>query len=428
MVLKKNQKYSGFLYFLEKINMGEIFITNKCNNECVFCSVCENDESPSLEQIKYQLYMLRERNVEYVSFTGGEPTENDKLLFLVKLAKRLGFKNIEIKSNGKNYKNKKFLNDLVRSGVNFFHVAIHGHNKGIHDALTQKKDSFDDVVEGFRNLDVFSGIKVRTCTVINRMNYRNLPELADFLLTFRNIDCMGFAFLHPVSKVLNNSEELAVPYSEANSFLIEALKKNENAGLSCHIDNYPPCLLRGFERHMKHSFLGLPSQFSDSSVCPYEKECIYSDFCEGMDDFYVQKWGWMKNVIPVSLNDIKYTVLRENIYTLPRSGIFKLKTGLNIRIVQDRAMIDLNSYFILLKPEGVRVIKRLKAGLDAGEIFDDVELARFIYYLHENNLLLSEEEGLRLSPVRSSEGNSFGNKWIYEYPLYKMISPYPFFE
>ena len=104
-----------------------------CNNLCRFCVESDREaRRVSVEKFtKNRVYSVlnENKNIKRVIFASGEPTLNPDLIKYIKHAKKVGFKEIVIISNGRRYAYKNFCLDLISAGVNEFIISLHGHEK-----------------------------------------------------------------------------------------------------------------------------------------------------------------------------------------------------------------------------------------------------------------------------------------------------------
>ena len=75
----------------------DIFVTNRCNSNCIMCPLSETVRRKSdhgrIEEIFQQLKELPE-NVEYVNVTGGEPTLVGQAFFEIMDKLKMKFQNL----------------------------------------------------------------------------------------------------------------------------------------------------------------------------------------------------------------------------------------------------------------------------------------------------------------------------------------------
>ena len=121
------------------MNRLDLKVGFQCNNRRFFCIqgdkrfTCPNKTD---KEIKTILKRMRKSH-DGVVFTGGEPTVRPELISWVSYAKELGYKVIQIQSNGRMFYYKKYCKDIVNAGANEFALAVHGSCKEIHEGLTQ---------------------------------------------------------------------------------------------------------------------------------------------------------------------------------------------------------------------------------------------------------------------------------------------------
>lgn len=277
-----------------------------CNNDCLFCvqgpekKKFGNRPKAELEKI----IKKSKKGCDTIVFTGGEPTVRPDLIELVAYAKKLGFKTIQIQSNGRMFVYEKFCDDIIAAGANEFALALHGHNEKLHDYLTQAK-SFKQVVAGIRNLKK-RGAMVITNTVITQANYRHMPEIAKLLIGL-DVDQIQFAFVHALGAAGNNFKSV-VPRVE---MVAPYLKKAIDIGRIMHkrimTEAVPFCLMAGYEDSISEPVIPDTRVFDqDHIVEDYTKfritegkakgpdcvRCRYNNICEGPWREYPEAFGW----------------------------------------------------------------------------------------------------------------------------------------
>lgn len=283
----------------------DIKVTFKCNNCCKFCVQGDKrDFCPDKtgSQIKSILRASKGRYKEVV-FTGGEPSIRPDIIELINYAKKLGYL-IQIQSNGRLFFYKDFCRDMITAGVDIFAVSIHGHNPALHDFLTGAEGSFKQATGGIANLLAF-GKPVVTNTVITKLNYRFLPDIARFLITL-GIPQYQFAFPHILGRALSN-KKMIVPRKKD---IILYVKKGIEVGLrkkkTVMIEALPYCFLSGYEecvsdRHIPGTRVfdvELTKNFNrwrkekGKAKGPMCKDCKYFRCCEGPWVEYPRIFGW----------------------------------------------------------------------------------------------------------------------------------------
>jgi pyruvate-formate lyase-activating enzyme len=229
----------------------EIFITKrmplytgtKCNIKCKFCyyySELDKDNN-SYDDIVKELIKFKKHGVESVDITGGEPTIHKDIIKIVRKISDMGFKVTSLITNGIVLRNKETMKKLIDAGIQNFVVSIHGHNSEIHDGLTGRDGSFNDILMTLRNFDSFN-VKYSINYVINKQNYIHLQEFARFVCKVgKNVNTVTFLIMNPISDGKINFDSFSVRYSEAGSYVKEAVGILEDGGHKASWKFMPLC-------------------------------------------------------------------------------------------------------------------------------------------------------------------------------------------
>jgi len=290
------------------MNRVDIKIGFKCNNLCQFCVQGDKRykyKNRTSEQIKDSLQQARQQGSQGVVFTGGEPTIHPDILAAVSYAKNLGFTSIQIQSNGRLLAYLDFCKKLVRAGANEFSPALHGSQLEIHDQLTSSPGAWQQVVQGIKNLKLLDQY-VLTNTVINSLNYKDLPDLANLLVTL-GVDQFQFAFVHILGTANKNKAWIVPKKSDVMPYVKKGLDIGMKAGKVVMTEAIPYCLMQGYEEFIAEKIMpetrvvdaeGVIESYSDyrwnegkakREEC---KKCIYFKVCEGPWKEYPKIYGW----------------------------------------------------------------------------------------------------------------------------------------
>jgi MoaA/NifB/PqqE/SkfB family radical SAM enzyme len=303
----------------EKYPIGkvEVLLDWVCNQNCIFCSVghklrCD-PKIKSFDEVKKDIDWAKQKGASDIAFSGGEPTILNYLLDAIDYAKKLGFKLIQIQSNGMMFSYKEFTRKVVDAGVNSVMISVHGHTSQVHDFLVGVKGAFEKSAEGLENLKEMRKnkeiIDLRTSTVATKFNYRFLPEIAKFLLQF-NLD-----FLHIGPAIIDgnaytNKGTVIAKMSQIAPYAKEACDLAIKAGVQPALYSFPCCLMSGYERFIAElatsdTILKMPStEEGDVTVSIQEhrhddrvkmkscKNCKYYDACVGVWKKYVRMFGF----------------------------------------------------------------------------------------------------------------------------------------
>lgn len=205
--------------------LGEIAITYRCNNSCLFCYAgCGKDhkknEEMSLKEIKYIITLFRDKaKIPFFSFTGGEPLIRPDLENMIRFAYKSGLK-VNLITNG-TLVNEKRAFSLYKSGLKTAQVSVESHIPEIHDRLTGRPGSFEQTLWGIKCLQK-AGISVQTNTTLTRIN---VPDVREYPAFIRKLGVMNFSMnlYIPSGRGLYH-KELFYPYSEIGP-VIEHIRK-----------------------------------------------------------------------------------------------------------------------------------------------------------------------------------------------------------
>ncbi|MFA7141758.1 MAG: radical SAM protein [Candidatus Paceibacterota bacterium] len=282
----------------------------QCNNCCKFCIQGDkrlHKPNKTTEEIKQ---ILKENSDEScgVVFTGGEVTIRKDIFEIVSFAKKCRYKSIQIQSNGRMFFYMDFCKRLIDAGVSEFAPAIHGSTKKMHDGLTRAEGSFEQTLQGILNLKKLKQ-RIITNTVITRINYKDLPNIAK-LLTEIGVNQYQFAFMH-INNIIQEDkamvEELVPRYKEVKLLVEQGLQVGIDGGLLTMVEAFPYCTLnKEYHKHIAENFIPETYIFEDSKKTNFKKmkkqgaklkgesckECRFYKKCEGPWSDYAELFGF----------------------------------------------------------------------------------------------------------------------------------------
>ncbi|MFA6988472.1 MAG: radical SAM protein, partial [Candidatus Gastranaerophilaceae bacterium] len=186
-----------------------------CNNQCKFCvQGRKRDYLPAKDRYEVikSLKESYDKGKREVVFTGGEPCLHPEFLLLVKSAYDFGFEIIQIQTNGRMFAYKDFCKKLINAGANQFSPSLHGPRAEIHDLLTEAPGSFEQTVQGIKNLKKLNQ-HILTNSVITSTNYKAIPDLATLLVDL-DVNQFQFAFVHILGSADKNKDWIVPRKSE----------------------------------------------------------------------------------------------------------------------------------------------------------------------------------------------------------------------
>lgn len=237
---------------------GEIRLGYRCNARCDFCYYKDRldtpkEDEPQLDALLEHLHALRRHGATEVEFTGGEPTIRADLLDLVSEARRIGFRNISMITNGLRLANPAYAQRLIAAGLNDCLISIHGHTPALHDRHTSIPGSYLKTLEAARNVRA-NGARLRISVTVTGLNYPYLTEVVGAMLDL-GAQCLHLPVFSPVSDAADASgDAMYVSYTDA----ARAIK----AAIDAHRDRLPPvsvkyiplCFLEGYENFVMNLY------------------------------------------------------------------------------------------------------------------------------------------------------------------------------
>lgn len=233
---------------MEKTKRVKIVTGLKCNIQCIFCYYQDNLKAPnrSFEDVKNDLIYAKKHGVREVDFSGGEPTVHPDLSRMIHEAKSIGMERICIISNGIKLADRKYLKSLSEAGLGEILFSVHGSEEKIHDKITNKAGSFNKISRALSNA-ASEGIKVRINTVVNRLNYIDLPNLGNYILPFKPIQ-VNFITINDWCFAKHLVDKLMLSYSDMSPKLKEVCEFLEQYVQFVNTRYIPFCFMDGYER------------------------------------------------------------------------------------------------------------------------------------------------------------------------------------
>lgn len=188
-------------------------ITPKCNFNCVHCYLCSHHVSKELsyEEIIEIIDILYDKNVLFITFTGGEIFTRKDFLNIYLYAKRKGFI-IELFTNG-TLINDDAIGIFKRYPPLLVDISLYGSCEETYKKVTGATGAFDKIIH---NIDALlkANIRVSVKAPILNLYYSELPQVKaiaeSFCIPFRT----GFEIFPSIDND-NSVQKFSVPLSEA---------------------------------------------------------------------------------------------------------------------------------------------------------------------------------------------------------------------
>lgn len=278
-----------------------------CNNLCTFCVQGDKRERILPRPSEEMKAILREerRKTDEVVFTGGEPTVHKDLLHVIAYARALGYRVIQLQTNGRRLSHEPYLDAAIRAGVNQVSPALHGSTAEIHDGLTRAPGSWSQTRRGIEAARR-RGLTVITNSVVTQQNAKDLPDLARLLVSL-DVQQIQFAYVHPEGTALREFDQVVPRFTDAMPTLHEALDIVAAAGIRAFAEAVPYCFMKGHERQVVEAIIpdtrviDKPMVIEDYTAYrlqegkakgPQCRTCTFDPHCEGPWREYPDGYGW----------------------------------------------------------------------------------------------------------------------------------------
>ena len=233
---------------MEKTKRVKVVTGLKCNIKCVFCYYRDSLNAPNrrYNEIIHDLLYARRHGISVVDFSGGEPTVHPDLPKLISEAKALGMEKVCIISNGVRLSNREYLKTLKDAGLDEILFSLHGSNEETHDSITMVSGSFKKISEAMANA-ASEGLSIRSNTVVNRVNYKDLTNICKLLLKFKPVQ-VNFITINDWCFAKHLVDKFMLEYSEMSGMLKKACDILEPDIKAVNVRYIPFCFMDGYER------------------------------------------------------------------------------------------------------------------------------------------------------------------------------------
>lgn len=227
-----------------------IHLTDQCNNSCRFCVVDSYQGRKEKVNQRFVYHYLKEnanKGYERVNIHGGEPTVLSELPEILQYIRDFQYPTVSLQTNARLLSDPVFAKQICDLGVDLFVVSMHGKDAKQQDDLTMQEGSFQEAVQGIKNV-VGLGKKVRTNTVVCKQNKDDLVEVVTLCMDLgaAHINISG---MHPTGKAFQNFELVVPRYSEIISSVKRAADVTQERGVVCTLEGFPLCILGDHKKY-----------------------------------------------------------------------------------------------------------------------------------------------------------------------------------
>jgi len=227
-------------------NDATLFMTNQCNANCIMCpQPPKKDEHSFYEINKSMLNYIADKNIYWISITGGEPTlKSVELLSLLRYSQKLFPKaKIDLLTNAKKLEDFSFAKEVALSNPNItFCVSFPSDDEDDFNMIMGTRN-FTHAISAIQNLGLLRQM-VELRIVIMEQNYNRLLEISEFIYrNFPFVVHIAFMGLEIVGNAHDNFQKIDILPLKYSQNLLDAVVYLKQRDMNISIYNVPFCLL-----------------------------------------------------------------------------------------------------------------------------------------------------------------------------------------
>lgn len=323
-----------------------IDVTNRCNLRCPVCfanaAAAGYVYEPTKEQIRGMLENLRRNDpvpATALQFSGGEPTVREDLFELIRMAKELGFRHVEVNTNGLRLaESVEYCRGLREAGMSTVYLQFDGLTPEVYK-FTRGRDLLDVKMRAIENLRK-AGVKsiVLVVTLIKGVNDNQLGDIIRFAV--KNFDVVRCINVQPVSICGRIPQEEREKMRITITDFMRLCEEQTNGKIRMN-DFYPvPTVvpvskavgaLKGkrYVEFTAHPHCGMATYLfvENGDIVPITKYGNVDKFIESMQKVYEDaaqgKTKKAKLRLLAALRHIKFSFLRKYVWRVLREGSYE---------------------------------------------------------------------------------------------------------
>ncbi len=291
------QDYAAYVYYDACAVDNALFITNRCNSNCVMCPVSSTTRKNSTVEPVENLLKIASQiptDAEHLTITGGEPFLLKKDIFRLfsYLKEHLNRTEYLLLTNGRVLADPEyfehFRETFPENGI--VGIPIHGYDAVTHDGITRAKGSFQQTMTGLKRL-MGTKIRIELRIVVSRLNLDFIQRMAEMIAKeLPGVYTVKFIGLEMLGNARLNRELVWVDYKTSFRAVQESIRYLVLHGINVGIYNYPLCCVdRSFWPLCERSITDYKVRY-----LPECDACRKKDACGGM---FQGTYRWMEGII-----------------------------------------------------------------------------------------------------------------------------------
>lgn len=294
--------------FDERLPQVEIRAQTVCNLGCVYCFIRKDPrDNQSTRSLERQFQQAMGTGVNRLILTGGEPTMRRDLPSLIRMARSVGFVDIQLFTNGLMFSYPEVLAAVVEAGL----TSMCLHATTIEPRMYHRlagRDCFSVLESAVAQLSRYPQMEITVLSVVNRLSLRQLPETVAYFRGWqRRVGFKRFVTQLIQCCVYSSSwdHRAAVlgPLTESVPVVTELIEAYRHEEWPIMVQNIPMCMLPGKEAHSydlyltfarrllragRFDFTPLDTMFLKPQRC---RSCVHEPYCVGLPRGYARLFG-----------------------------------------------------------------------------------------------------------------------------------------
>jgi MoaA/NifB/PqqE/SkfB family radical SAM enzyme len=297
---------------LASARMLDIFLNYACQAKCPFCY--NPPLTPALlawhlnlRNAAALLVSGRDQGYDGATFSGGEVTLLKDLNSMIRLARKLGYREAGVITNGLRLEERAYVDSLAEAGLTFCCVSMHGAAAATHDRLLVVPGAHARVLAALDNLRALK-IPIILNFVVTNLNAAELPDFVAHHIGDPSVVEIQAYLPHYEGMMRTEGADLSLSIADARPHLSAAAARADALAAGDKINFYtaPPCALpelRGRLRNWKRetdSVLADPQGLAGAGFAEERRDrikpaactsCALCAECLGFERGYVDRYG-----------------------------------------------------------------------------------------------------------------------------------------
>jgi radical SAM protein with 4Fe4S-binding SPASM domain len=217
-----------------------------CNYNCEFCYYKDRlTERDSLETIKARVDDIYNYGIREIDLSGGESSVEPNWFPILDYCREKGFY-ISTLSHGGKFCKMDFLQKSYDHGLREVLFSLHGSNAELHDKITDRKKSFERILQAIDNCQKL-GMCVRiNCTVYDLNHELLATEYSDLIQRIKPFQVNFIALNYDT----DNADFRAIDYQSISKSIKKCIDNLTPHVKYINVRYIPFCYMQGYERHV----------------------------------------------------------------------------------------------------------------------------------------------------------------------------------